>query len=172
MRSILWASFPLLVVCANASAQDGAGVQPGEQEACTAVAEPWKAPRALSSARDVAGAAEARFATGEAVRFALHPDGEVAYATLPKGEGEAESFGGLGSFTIERAGTYSVGLSEPIWVDVVHQGKPAETVRFGRGEACSGVRKAVTFTLAPGEHVLELSGSTVPAVGVMIRPVP
>jgi hypothetical protein len=142
-----------------------------QQQACATVAEPWKAPREADSARDAAGAAQDRFTTGEAVRFSLHPDGEVAYRTLPQGEGDPKSFGGMASFTVERAGTYSVGLSEPIWVDVVEDGKPAQSIRFGPGAACSGIRKAVTFDLAAGEHGLELSGSTVPDVAVLITPV-
>jgi hypothetical protein len=145
---------------------------PPAQQACTTVAEPWKAPRAAASARDAAGAAQVHFAIGEAMRFTLHPDGEVAYRTLPQGEGEAESFGGMASFTVERAGAYSVGLSEPIWIDVVEDGKAAQSIRFGPGAACSGIRKAVTFNLAAGEHELELSGSTVPEVAVVITPVP
>src|SRR5690606_5523868 len=112
MRSILLLSLVLLPGCASASPQPAA-------QACATVAEPWKAPRSANSASDGAEAARAGFAVGEAVRFSLHPDGEVAYLTLPQGAGEAASFGGLVSFTVERAGVYSVGLSEPIWVDVV-----------------------------------------------------
>lgn len=165
MRSIVWVSSLLLAGCANASAQPA-------PQGCATVAEPWKAARTAISARDVAGAGQASFAPGEAVRLSLHPDGEVAYASLPQGEGEAASFGGMASFTVAKAGRYSVGLSEPIWVDVVRDGKPAEAVRFGPGSACSGIRKAVAFDLAPGDHVLELSGSTLPEVGVVLTVMP
>jgi hypothetical protein len=164
MRSIVWV-LVLLAGCSNSAA-------PPPQQACTAVAQPWEAPRTSSSARDAVGAAQVRFGTDEAVRLSLHPDGEVAYLTLPQGEGEAASFGGLASFFIEEAGPYSVGLSEPIWIDVARGGRAADPVRFGPGSPCSGIRKAVTFDLAPGEYVLELSGSTVPDVGVLITPVP
>jgi hypothetical protein len=169
MRSLVLA--PIVVLfCASvgASAQDSQA----EQQACATVAEPWKAPRAIASARDAAGAAQAPFAVGEAVRLALHPDGEVSYATLPKGEGEAASFGGMASFTVEQAGTYRVGLSEPVWVDVVQGGKPAETVRFGPGPACSGIRKAVAFELTPGQHVIEISGGTTAEAGVIVERLP
>lgn len=165
MRSVILLSAVVLTGCANASAQPA-------QHACATIAEPWKAPRVANSGRDAAGAAQVRFAVGEALRFSLHPDGEVGYATLPQGEGEAESFGGMASFTVDRAGAYSVGLSEPIWVDVVQDGKPAEAIRFGPGKVCSRIRKAVTFNLAPGAYVLELSGSTVPEASVVITPAP
>lgn len=165
MRSIVLLPAVLLAGCASASAQPAA-------QACPKVAEPWKTPRAIASASDVAGAARTPSALGEAIRFSLHPDGEVAYATLPQGAGEAESFGGMASFSIEGAGIYSVGLSESIWVDVEQDGRPVEAVHFGPGSACSGIRKTVSFELAPGTHVIELSGSTVPEVGVLITPVP
>ena len=165
MRFVPWFPVLLLTGCASATV-------PPAQQACTTMAEPWKAPRTADSARDAAGAAKVHFAIGEAMRFTLHPDGEVAYRTLPQGEGEAKSFGGMASFTVERPGTYSVGLSEPIWIDVVEDGKPAQSIRFGTGAACSGIRKAVTFNLAAGEHGLELSGSTEREVAVLITPVP
>jgi len=126
----------------------------------------------VASASDAARAAQARFATGEPVRLLLLPDGEVTYLTLPKGEGEAASFGGMASFTVEQAGTYRVGLSEPVWVDVVEDGKPAETLRFGPGPACSGIRKAVSFELKPGVHVLEISGGKTPEAGVLVERLP
>ena len=169
MRTIVLAPIVLLAAWASASAQQREA-QP--LQACATVAEPWKAPRAIASARDAAGAVQAPFAVGEAIHLALHPDGEVAYLTLPQGEGEAASFGGMASLTVEQAGTYRVGLSEPVWVDVVLDGKPAETVRFGPGPACSGIRKAVSFVLLPGRHVLEISGSTLPQTGVVVERLP
>lgn len=168
MRLMILTPMVLLSAGAGTSAQDRAA-QPAT---CATVAEPWRAPRAITSARDAAGAAQASFAIGEAVRLALHPDGEVAYVTLPKGEGEAGSFGGMASVAAEQAGTYRVGLSEPVWVDVVQDGKPAETVRFGPGPACSGIRKAVSFALGRGLHVIEISGGTVAEAGLIVERLP
>jgi hypothetical protein len=123
----------------------------------------------VEAARTAAEARQASIATEKPIRLALHPDGEVAYLTLPQGEGEAGSFGGLASFTVEQAGTYRVGLNEPVWVDIASGGTPAEAVRFGPGPACSGIRKAVSFELRPGPHVLEISGGVVPETGVLIE---
>ena len=169
MRTFVLA--PIVVLsCASVSAS--AQESQAQQQACASISEPWKAPRAIASARDASGAAQGPFAIGEAVRLTLHPDGEVAYVTLPKGEGEAASFGGMASFTVEQAGTYRVGLSEPVWVDVVRDGKPVETVRFGPGPACSGIRKAVSFELRPGQHVIEISGGTTAEAGVIVERLP
>lgn len=149
---------------------DGARAAEPPQEPCATVAEPWHDARNLLAASDRAGLDGVRFTPGEAVRFELRPDGEVAYLTLPQGAGEAASFGGLAGFSITQAGAYRVGLSEPLWVDVAQGGRPAGTVRFGPGPACSGIRKAVVFHLEAGEHVLELSGGTENTVGVLIEP--
>lgn len=140
--------------------------------ACSDIAEPWRGARTMESATGETGAALARLAVGEAVHLRLNADPEVTYLTLPKGAGEAESFGGLASFTAERAGTYRVGLEESSWVDVAENGRPVEAGRFGPGPACSGIRKAVEFTLLPGPHVLELSGNEDAVLGVLIELLP
>lgn len=164
MRSILPVFAIFLASCATSA--------PPQAETCAAPAEPWRDARAIASGRDAAGADEARFAPGEAVRLSLHPDGEVAYLTLPQGAGEAASFGGMASIAIESAGLYRVGLSEPVWVDVARDGAPAEAVRFGPGPACSGIRKAVSFDLQPGTHAIEISGGEIGTVGVIVERMP
>lgn len=78
----------------------------------------------------------------------------------------------MASFTVEQPGTYRVGLSEPVWIDVVVDGAPAATLRFGPGPACSGIRKAVSFGLRAGSHVLEISGATIAEAGVLIERLP
>ncbi|MBV9158847.1 MAG: hypothetical protein JO097_21485 [Acidobacteriaceae bacterium] len=140
----------------------------GAQQACAAVAEPWRQARTLASAMDARAANRARFATGQAGSPAAAPDGEVAYVTLPKGAGEAASFGGMATFEAARAGVYRVALEKSAWVDVVADGKPAPTVRFGRGADCSGVQKAVEFRLDAGPHVIELSGSKDRELGIIV----
>lgn len=169
MRMMVWVPIILLSAGAGASAQDRSEAS---AQVCETIAEPWKAPRTIDSARNTTAASEAPFAIGEAVRLDLHPDGEVAYVTLPQGEGEASSFGGMASFSVEQAGTYRVGLSESVWVDVAQDGKPAETVSFGPGPACSGIRKAVSFDLRPGPHVLEISGGATAQTGVIVELLP
>jgi len=128
----------------------------------------WPDARSIATATDATGLGSTAFAVGEAVDITLHPDGEVAYLTLPKGEGEASSFGGMASFEVAQPGTYRVALGESVWVDVVRDGKPAEAIAFGRGEDCSPVRKRVEFALTPGPHVLEISGSTTTGMRLMV----
>jgi hypothetical protein len=110
----------------------------------------------------------AAFAAGQAVDLTLRPDPEVTYVTLPKGAGEASSFGGLASVHVERAGRYSVGLSAPAWVDLTRDGKTTESVAHGHGPACSPIYKAVAFDLTPGDYVVEISGNETADIRVML----
>lgn len=119
MRIIL--TLAALVLAGNALA--------AEPETCpaTPVAPParfadWPNPRPLSTVTKAGDLAQALFTAGEAVDLRLHPDGEVAYQTLPQGAGEAKSFGGMARFTVTEASLYQVGLGSPAWVYVVREG--------------------------------------------------
>ncbi|MBO9519252.1 MAG: homogentisate 1,2-dioxygenase [Porphyrobacter sp.] len=149
----------LLASSATAAETDTCGATPA---APPAHFSDWAGPSALASATSAtsaAGLAQAGFKVGEAVELKLHPDGEVAYQTLPQGEGEASSYGGMARFTVTEPGLYQVGLGSPAWVDVVRDGKAQPTVAFGHGPACTGIRKVVSFQLQPGDYALEISGS-------------
>jgi hypothetical protein len=128
----------------------------------------WTAARPLAAAANVGGTATAHFTAGEAIDLTLRPDPEVVYVSLPQGEGEADSFGGLAAFRVERAGRYGVGVSAGVWIDITRDGKPSATALFGPGPACSPVRKVVAFDLVPGDYVLEISGSETPDVRLMV----
>lgn len=159
---------PSLAACATASPLPAeVACSNGRTELPAAWAQ-WNAARPIVAATTVAGAGAARFVAGEGIDLKLRPDPEVAYVSLPQGEGEAESFGGLAAFRIETAGRYGVGLGAGAWVDVSRDGKPTPTALFGPGPACSPVRKVVAFDLTPGDYVLEISGNETPDLRVMI----
>ncbi|RIV90319.1 homogentisate 1,2-dioxygenase [Aurantiacibacter xanthus] len=128
----------------------------------------WNATVPLISARNTAELTTSGFAPGQAIALSLHPDPEVAYASLPQGEGEETSFGGLARFTITEAGIYGVGAGSPLWIDVSRDGVPAVPVAYGRGVRCTPIRKVVSFELQPGDYVLEISGSETSQVQLMI----
>jgi hypothetical protein len=132
----------------------------------------WATPQALSSATGLAGSDAANFATGEAIDAGLQPDGEVTYLTLPKGAGEAASFGGLASFEVTQAGIYRVALGDFAWVDVDRDGKPLAPAAFGHGPECPAVKKVVDYQLEPGRYVLEISGEKAPQLRLMVLPRP
>lgn len=114
------------------------------------------------------GDPDAAFAVGQAVDLKLRPDAEVTHAKPPKAADGASSFGGLALVHIARAGRYSVGLGGPTWVDLTRDGKPTESIAHGHGPACSPIRKAVAFDLAPGDYVVDLSGNKTADIRLMI----
>lgn len=149
-----------------------AAAGPGNAEPqCDVVAQPWAGASMRPAGMEPGRANMPVFAPTEAVLLMLHPDPQVTYVTLPKGGGEESSFGGLAVVRVADGGRYMVGLSEPAWVDVAQHGTASETRTFGRGPACSGIRKGVTFDLVPGDHVVEISGGMTDRIGVIVLPV-
>jgi hypothetical protein len=71
-------------------------------------------------------------------------------------------------FDVVKAGVYRVALSAGAWVDVVQGGTIAQSVAHGHGPECSGIRKIVSFHLAPGRYVLQLVASDVPEVTAIV----
>jgi hypothetical protein len=132
----------------------------------------WADGRAIEAATGVEGQAGAPLALGQGAEVRLRPDGQVTYVTLPKGAGEAASYGGLAQVTIAQAGIYRMALGDFVWVDLVRDGKPTATVRFGHGPECTPIRKIVDFDLRPGTYTLEVSGSKAPSVRLMLLPAP
>ena len=128
----------------------------------------WQSVRPVMSATAIDRLHRAVIQAGESVDLQLHPDGEVAYATLPQGAGEAESFGGMARFRVDAAGLYQVGMSAAAWVDVSRDGQPAPAAAFGPGPRCTPVRKVVSFELSPGDYTLEISGNQTPEIRVMV----
>jgi hypothetical protein len=132
----------------------------------------WTSPHTLPSASGPGGTSAAGFATGDAVDVQLHPDGKVTYLTLPKGAGEAASFGGLASFEVTQAGFYRVALGDFAWVDLDRGGKPLAPAAFGHGPECTAVKKVVDYELEPGHYVIEISGEKMPGLRLLILPRP
>ena len=137
---------------------------------CDAVAAPWAGVDARVSGTTQTNAADFTIVPGQAAMLRLHPDHEVSYVTLPAGEGEESSFGGMVTVRVTQSGRYMVGMSESAWVDVAQGGAPVEAEIFGPGPACSGIRKGVSFELVAGEVVVELSGNLVTEIGVIFLP--
>ena len=83
---------------------------PAAAQDCAELHAPWAQAGQVVSATDPAGFAAARIEAGQAVLLDLHPDGEVAYRSLPQGEGEAASSGGMAVIAIAQPGIF---LSQP-----------------------------------------------------------
>lgn len=69
---------------------------------------------------------------------------------------------------IATAGSYSVILGDAAWVDVMQDGKSLVSTGHDHGPPCSGIRKIVRFTLAPGRYALRLTGMRVATIDALI----
>lgn len=131
-----------------------------------AVLAAWATPGAAS-----AGASAARaptVAVGSAVTAALVPMTKLTPAATPGKAPAAGTSGGLLTFTVATPGRYQVALGAGAWVDVISGRTALMSVEHGHGPACTSVRKIVQFDLKPGRYLLQIAGSPVASVPVMV----
>jgi hypothetical protein len=119
------------------------------------------------------GAARGAFKE-QAFTLKLVPEATVAYALAPAGKPKqqgAESFGGTVTFDPPgEAGTFQVTLADEGWIDLVQNGKHADSTDHTGAKECPGLRKSVRFTVGAAPTVLQLSGVPADTIKVAIRP--
>lgn len=71
---------------------------------------------------------------------------------------------------VPKAGTYRITLSEAAWIDVIQAGAALRAAAHSGATGCDGVRKSVKFELGSGPMIIELSGTTAHAVGLVVTP--
>jgi hypothetical protein len=80
---------------------------------------------------------------------------------------------GLVRLSIARAGRMDVSLSTSAWVDLIEpKGGVVPSVGHGRKAPCTTLRKTVTFAVAPGVHLIQISGNPGAAARLLVTPVP
>lgn len=150
----------------------------GDAPACTAPAAlpealaSWARPVPIMSAKDRAGARAVVLKPGQAVTMALHQTPFVTYPLRPAKPGGSVSFGGLAMFRVEQGGTWRVALGAGAWVDVVSGKVAATSIAHGHGPDCSGIRKMVDYTLAPGDYVLQIAANGTDSLPVLVTRLP
>lgn len=72
---------------------------------------------------------------------------------------------------VESKGVYRVAIDAGAWIDLISGSTILDSVAHAHGPTCTGIRKTVDFTLAPGDYTLELTGLSVPTVKVLVVPV-
>jgi len=138
---------------------------PAPAPVCTATVAP---PAGLEAWTPVPAIAKGPIAIGKGAALQLQPVDTVAFAPMPSRAPKPGSFGGSYRFEVTTAGTYRIALGAAAWIDVIRDGKSLASVAHTEGPACSGIRKIVDFTLAPGRYTLQLSGAKEVPMRVLI----
>lgn len=137
-------------------------------QALPAELAPWPTKAPLAAATSVAGLPNAALVPGQAYAATLSATPDVAYAVQPEKPGGTVSKGGLFSLKVEAAGSYVIALGSAAWIDVLKDGAAQRSTAHGRGPACSSVRKMVTFDLAPGDYVIQISANAQAELPIMV----
>jgi hypothetical protein len=127
---------------------------PVAAETC-AVPKGWDKPTPHLAARK----APFKFAlaVGPATRLTLLPAAEVTPVVGSDHKAKAGTSAGLAALDIARVGKLDIALSTAAYVDLVSDGKIAASSGHRNGNACTGIRKIVTFDVKPGRYVVQLS---------------
>ena len=131
----------------------------------------WAAPEPLKGGSGLSTAG--KLAAGHIYSAALPSSSGMSYVVpLPKPAAD-NTFGGLFTLTIDKAGTYSIALSEGAWIDVAPAAGPVlSSTAHGHGPACTTIHKVVDFALQPGAYVVQISGSAKSPIVIGIQPKP
>lgn len=157
MRFLAAAILALLTTAAQAQSPD-----------CSLSPAGWETNTPLIAAVDPALLDKAQLTLAKASHVTLQSAATVRYAIPPERKPDPSLHGGLVTVTIPAAGNYRVGLSSGAWIDVLQEGKPVTSTAHGHGHGEGCVRKAVTFPLAPGRIVIQLSGNREADVRLMV----
>jgi hypothetical protein len=94
---------------------------------------------------------------GLATRLILLPASEVTLVASSDHKPKPDTTSGLAALDVPRAGKLDIALSTATYVDLVRDGKVLPSVGHRHADACTGIRKIVTFDVQPGRYVVELS---------------
>jgi hypothetical protein len=70
-----------------------------------------------------------------------------------------------------QAGRYHITLSAGGWIDVIQDGRFAKSGDASGAEGCEGIRKSVTFDLAATPFIVQFTGVSPEAIGMVMTPV-
>lgn len=128
----------------------------------------WKTLSFVNAAKSANELSDASLMLNHASLVGLHPTPKIQYVTRPTNEGGTVSYGGLFQITIKERGLYRVALANASWIDVVKDGKSAQSIAHAQGSENSGIRKMVDYNLDEGFYTLQLSAGADTKSAVLI----
>jgi hypothetical protein len=124
-------------------------------------------PEAIVAGRDAASVP--LLSSERLYQVQLAPQSQVAFV-LPPGKTSSSpdgAYAGMGHFRLTQAGTYRVSADQPVWIDIVADGKMIDSADFQGRKGCMTPHKIIQYALPAGRDlVLQLSAA--PGVGVRV----
>jgi hypothetical protein len=145
-----------------------------EKPACEQFDWSIKREQALFGAPDLKAAASgtklsAPLDSGAALQ--LLPNAAVSFVLTPARQPKApDSFGGVITADVPKAGSYQVTLSAEAWIDVIQDGKSLDSTAHTGKRGCADIRKSVRFDLKPGIAAIQISGAPANAIKLAVLP--
>ena len=128
----------------------------------------WKTLSFVGSAKNSGELTDATLTLDKASYVGLHPTPKIKYVARPMNEGGSVSFGGIFQIEIKESGVYRVVLGNASWIDMVKDGKPAQSISHLGGPENSGIRKMVDYNLQSGTYVLQLAAGADSSTAVLV----
>jgi hypothetical protein len=129
-------------------------------------------PAALSAGTDAPSAPT--ISAGRLYALTLAPQAEVSFAVGPgKKSAPDGAYAGLAVLQLTTGGDYRVSVSEPLWIDVVGDGKLAEVEDYQGLHSCHAPHKVVAFNLAGAKRfIVQISGATQKSIRLTVTKSP
>jgi hypothetical protein len=129
------------------------------------------APEVVAAGRDAT--ATPLLAPERLYQLELGPAARVTLVLPPgKKASSADAYAGMARLLLAQPGAYRVSVDQPLWIDVVANGKMIDSADFQGRPGCPAPHKIVQYSLPAGvELVLQLSGAVSPRARLTITAV-
>lgn len=132
----------------------------------------WKSLSYVGSAKNPQELPNATLTLNSASLVGLLPTPKIQYVARPTNEGGTVSYGGTFRITLKEKGLYRVVLANASWIEMVKDGKSAQSVAHAQGSKNSGIRKMVDYNLDEGTYILQLSAGADTTSAVLVTKLP
>lgn len=128
----------------------------------------WKTLSFVGAAKSSNELSDASLELDHASLIGLLPTPKIQYVNQPVNEGGSVSYGGMFQITLKESGLYRIVLANASWIEMVKNGKGAQSVAHSHGPDNSGIRKMVDYNLEAGTYTLQLSAGADTTSAVLI----
>lgn len=128
----------------------------------------WKSLSYVGSAKNPSELSDATLTLNSSSLVGLLPTPKIQYVARPVNEGGTVSYGGMFQITLKEKGLYRVVLANASWIEMIKEGKSAQSVAHAHGPDYSGIRKMVDYNLDEGTYTLQLSAGADTTSAVLI----